>query len=85
MKRPAPWYGKGASPGRGPGGGLGEGSLPAPSCPEGELSEVLARLEALEEENRALRAALEEQTALLKRLAQALERPRRPWWRFWER
>ncbi|MCH1927904.1 hypothetical protein L6232_24210, partial [Shewanella sp. C31] len=37
-----------------------------------ELSEVLNRLKALEEENRALRAALEEQTALLKRLAQAL-------------
>ena len=59
-----------------------EASLPLPARRE-ELSEVLNRLKALEEENRALRAALEEQTALLKRLAQALERPRHPWWRFW--
>ena len=59
-----------------------EASLPLPARRE-ELSEVLNRLKALEEENRALRSALEEQTALLKRLAQALERPRHPWWRFW--
>jgi len=64
---------------------LGKEASPPLPARRGELSEVLNRLKALEEQNQTLKAALEEQTALLQRLVQALERPRRPWWRFWGR
>lgn len=53
------------------------------------LEEVLARIRALEEENRALRNLLEEQREVLKRLVRALEEgedkgaKKRPRWRFW--
>jgi len=64
---------------------LGKDAPPPPLARRGELEEVLARLYALEKEHRALRALLEEQTALLKRLTHALEaaKRKRPWWRFW--
>jgi DNA-binding transcriptional MerR regulator len=62
----------------------GEAPLVATARPEGEalalLRELVARMEALEGEVRALR----EENARLREALRALEPPRRrPWWRFW--
>jgi cell shape-determining protein MreC len=56
----------------------------ATARPEGEalalLREVVARMEALEGEVRALK----EENASLREALRALEPPkRRPWWKFW--
>ena len=62
----------------------GEAPLVATARPEEEalalLREVVARMEALEGEVRALK----EENARLREALRALEPPkRRPWWRFW--
>jgi DNA-binding transcriptional MerR regulator len=62
----------------------GEAPLVATAHPEEEalalLREVVARMEALEGEVRALK----EENARLREALRALEPPkRRPWWRFW--
>jgi DNA-binding transcriptional MerR regulator len=62
----------------------GEAPLVATARPEEEalalLREVVARIEALEGEVRALK----EENARLREALRALEPPkRRPWWRFW--
>ena len=62
----------------------GEAPLVATAHPEEEalalLRELVARMEALEGEVRALK----EENARLREAFRALEPPRkRPWWRFW--